>query len=325
LFRRIPTTAALIAFEAAARHESFSRAAEELGQTEGAVSRQITRLEDSLGVHLFTRLKQRVYLTELGRTYHQQVQQSLDRIERDTLTAMARQEQGGVLELAVIPTFTSKWLIPRLAGFQSAYPEITINMSDRADPFLFAGTPFDAALHFDHPAWAGTVKQELFAEELVPVCSPALLGGRSRLRPADLESLQLLHKTSRLDVWKTWCTRAGWPIVNPMRGPRYDLYALLVEAARAGLGIAIVPHLYVQSDIASGALATPLPHVPCGDKRYCLIYPESHESSWPLRLFVDWLLAEARLLYRGPDLRQPAALIQAAKDSSPILGLATRS
>src|SRR3712207_32692 len=146
--RRIPSTGALLVLEAAARHQSFSRAAAELALTESAVSRQVARLEDFLHVPLFDRVKKRVLLTEAGRSYCEQIRESLDRIERDTLTVMAQKSNGGVLELAVIPTFTSKWLIPRLGGVHARHGAITGHLSERAEPFLFPGTQFDAAIHF---------------------------------------------------------------------------------------------------------------------------------------------------------------------------------
>jgi len=138
--RKIPSTGALIAFEAAARYQSFSRAAEELTLTEGAISRQIAVLEDYLGVQLFHRVKKRVTLSDIGTAYFIKVKEDLTRLERNTLGAMAYQNGQKFLELAVIPTFTSKWLIPKIAEFSRLHPGITINLSERALPFLF-GTP----------------------------------------------------------------------------------------------------------------------------------------------------------------------------------------
>lgn len=307
--RRIPSTGALIAFEAAARHEGISRAAGELGQTEGAVSRQIARLETMLGVPLFDRVRKRVQLTAAGRAYYRQVQETLDRLEKDTLGVMAQPEHGGVLELAVIPTFANKWLIPRLPGFHHLHPEITINMSERADPFLFPGTKFDAALHFDHPAWTGAARHALFVEELIPVCSPTLLIDGRIAGPAHLARLTLLHKTTRPEAWKLWCANAGWSLPNPMRGPRFDLYSMLVEAARAGMGVAIVPRLYVEPELVAGTLVAPLDHAAAGDKRYCVIHPEGRHDAWPLNVFLDWIgraAADYRERRHPCSLRRPA-------------------
>ncbi len=299
--RKIPSTSALLTFEAAGRHESFSRAAEELAMTEGAVSRQIARLEDFLGLMLFNRVKGRIHLTEAGKQYWLQIVGDLDRIERDTLNLLARPAEGGVLELAVIPTFTNKWIIPRLPDFHTKNPGIVINMSERPEPFLFAESPFDAAIHYDHPGWAGMIKKDLFAEELVPVCSPKLIGGRRSLSLAELKTLPLLHKRGRIDSWKKWWDHLGVTGLNPMQGAQYDLFSMTIEAAAAGLGVALVPRLYVAQDMLDDRLVIPFDHDVPGDKRYCLVCPENKYGSWPLRPFLDWLVQESESYVRQRD------------------------
>jgi DNA-binding transcriptional LysR family regulator len=291
--RKIPSTSALIAFEAAGRHESFSRAAEELNLTEGAVSRQIGRLEEFLDLALFMRVKNRVHLTEAGRHYWEQVISGLDRIERDTVNLLGRPSSGGVLELAVIPTFANEWIIPRLPGFHAQYPDITVNMSERPEPFLFAGSPFDAAVHYDHPAWVGMIQRSIFTEELVPVCSPGLAKRRAMLPLAELKRLPLLHKRSRPDAWKKWFDHVGVTDINPMVGTRYDMYSMMIRAAMAGLGLALVPKLYVLNEVQAGRLVIPTDHRVPSDKRYCIVYPERKHDKWPLNVFLDWLMREA--------------------------------
>lgn len=292
LRRRIPSTTALIAFEAAGRHESFSRAAEELALTEGAVSRQIGRLEEGLGVILFTRVKNRVHLTEAGKIYWERIVQRLDELESDTVNLQGR-PSSGVIELAVIPTFANQWLLPRLPRFHARYPETTVNISERPDPFLFAGSNFDAALHYDHPAWAGMIQQNLFSEELVPVCSPALTGGRKTLTPGELKSLPLLQKRGRPEAWKKWWDHVGVTDINPMVGARYDLFSMVIKAALAGLGLALVPKLYVLNELRAGELIIPCDALVPGDKRYCIVYPERKHDQWPLNVFISWLLDES--------------------------------
>jgi DNA-binding transcriptional LysR family regulator len=291
--RKIPSTTALIAFEAAGRHESFSRAAEELVLTEGAVSRQIGRLEDFLGVVLFTRVKNRVHLTEAGKGYWERIVQRLDELETDTVNLQGRPVGGGVIELAVIPTFANQWLIPRLSRFHARYPETTINISERPEPFLFAGSTFDAALHYDHPAWAGMIQKPLFSEELVPVCSPRLLGGRSELAPADIKGLPLLQKRGRPDAWKKWWDQVGITDFNPMVGTRYDMFSMVIKAAVAGLGLALVPKLYVLNELRDGELVVACNRRVPGDKSYCIVYPERKHDQWPLNVFLDWIHDEA--------------------------------
>jgi LysR family glycine cleavage system transcriptional activator len=292
--RKIPSTGALIAFEAAARYQSFSRAAEELALTEGAISKQIAALEDYLGLQLFHRAKKRVILSDIGKAYFTQVKDDLNRLERNTLGAMAHQDGQKILELAVIPTFSAKWLIPRLAEFGAEYPDITINLSERALPFLFGDSIFDAAIHYKHPAWAGNVQDLLFEEELVPVCSPKLLPKGKILRAADLAAFPLLHKNTRHDAWARWFQLAGHDDLPPMKGPRHDLFSLIIQAACYAMGVALVPRLYVQDELKNGSLVIPVDLSIRGLKQYCVVYPEHKQVSATARLFVDWLIDAAK-------------------------------
>ena len=301
--RKISNTAALVAFEAAARHENLSVAAEELGLTESAVSRQITALEDYLGLKLFNRIRNRLSISNAGRIYREQVSSSLDQLEKHTLSLMAHQGLGGVLELAVIPTFTLKWLIPRLKDFYAQHPEILINMRERPEPFLFRNSNFDAAIHFDHPAWAGVIKIDLFGEELIPIISPRYFDVTAIRDPADLHDIPLLHKATavRADAWKRWFARVGSQTNYSLRGPQYELYTMLIEAARAGLGAALVPRFYVAEDIASGALAAPFSEGLPDEKQFCVVYPDYKQDYRPLTLFLDWVVAEAKRFSAARD------------------------
>ena len=284
---------ALIAFEAAARHLSFTRSAEELSLTQSAVGRQIAILEEFIGVALFNRIKKRISLTEVGEAYARNVRECLDKIERDTLAAMARRGAGGILELAVIPTFATRWLIPRLPDFYARHPDITLNLTTRAEPFMFTDTAFDAAVHFGTSVWPGTVAHHLFGEEMTPVCSPRLLEGRPEPVPADLRKFTLLHQSARPDAWRQWLARAGVDEDDCMAGQRYELFSMLVEAARAGLGVALVPRFFVSHELASGELVIPVDISLRNDKGYFLVYPESKKHSAALSAFENWLLDTA--------------------------------
>ena len=284
---------ALIAFEAAARHESFTRSADELALTQSAVGRQIACLEDFLGVPLFNRVKKRLSLSDVGRMYAKQVREHLEKIERDTLAVIARRGAGGILELAVIPTFATRWLIPRLPQFYAKHAHITLNLTTRAEPFLFADTPFDAAIHFGNPAWPGAIARHLFGEEMTPVCSPRLLGDRRTLTPAELADFTLLHQSARTEAWRHWFAQAGIHDAECMRGQRYELFSMLVEAARAGLGVALVPRFFVLSELRSGELVIPCELSLRSESGYYLVYPESKQSSPLLKPFEEWLLLTA--------------------------------
>lgn len=291
--RKIPGTELLVAFETAARHQSFTRAAEELSLTQSAVCRQISALEDFLGVQLFNRIKKRVTLSEAGQIYARQVRENLKKVEHDTLSLMAHRGSGGVLELAVIPTFATSWLIPRLGDFHSKHPGITLDLTTRAEPFIFTDTVFDAAIHFGDPVWPGAITEYLFGEEMVPVCSPALLSSEIPIEPETLVGMRLLHQSARPDVWREWFEVAGLTHVNAMGGSRYDLFSMLVEAAKSGLGVALVPRFFVLNEIASGELVVPCEYVLHNQRSYYLVYPENKVGSASLQVFCQWLREQA--------------------------------
>lgn len=291
--RKIPSTTALTAFEAAARHGSFARAADELSLTEGAISRQIGRLEVFLGVTLFERVGNRVRLLPNGERYAAQVRESLDRLDRDSQYLMGQPSDGASLDIATIPTFAMRWLIPRLPRFQQKHPNITVHLADRMDPFVLTGSGFDAAIHFEHPAWTGMRTHQLLHEVLVPVCHPGLLTGRKRT--ATLDELPLLHRRQNPEAWQSYSQETGITLTNPAIGAHHDLHGMLIEAALAGLGVALVPRVYVETELASGSLIAPWPEGKTISKTFCLIVPEPLElSSPPIQSFGLWLLDEAK-------------------------------
>lgn len=290
--RKIPSSTALTAFEAAARHNSFARAAEELSLTEGAISRQIGRLESFLGVALFERVGNRVRLLPNGERYAAQVRESLDRLNRDSQYLMGQPENAASLDIAVTPTFAMRWLIPRLPAFTRAHPNITVHLSERTEPFVLAGSGLDAAVHFDHPAWAGMRTYPLLQEVLVPVCHPTLIKKESRT--ASLETLPRLHRRNSPDAWQRYAETVGIPLTNPAAGARYDLHAMLIEAALAGLGVALVPFLYVEADLAQGRLVAPWPQDKAVSKTFCLVLPDPIGlTAGAVKTFAQWLLGEA--------------------------------
>jgi DNA-binding transcriptional LysR family regulator len=314
--RKIPSIEALIAFEAAARHQSFTRSADELALTQSAVGRQIAGLEEYVGVPLFNRVKKRLSLTEVGRVYAQQVRASLEKIEQDTVAAMAHRGAGGVLELAVIPTFATRWLIPRLPHFYAKHRHITLNLTTHAEPFMFNDTPFDAAIHFGNPVWPGAIAQALFGEEITPVCSPALLDGATSLEPACLQRFTLLHQSARPDAWRHWFAQAGLHDADCMKGQRYELFSMLVEAARAGLGIALAPTFLVMNELASGELVIPCPLSLRSEKGYYLVYPEFKQNAPLLKSFEAWLLNMAKA-YSDNIESEPAPVRKAVRWHAP--------
>jgi len=292
---------ALLAFEAAARHESFTHAARELFLTESAVSRQIASLESNLGVRLFVRSKQRVVLTRAGKLYGTQVRRILEYLDRDTLSIIAHGSGGGSLELAVLPTFASQWLIPRMKDFYARSPDIRVNMGVRTDAFSFEESHFDAAIHYGQPTWPGTSSDYLFGEEVVPVCSPALI-------PKPVEDVRellaypLLHSTTRPDAWSRWFAELGVDDNRAMQGVRYELHTMLLSAAAAELGIALVPKFFVEGRLEQLGVVVPFAATSVAESAYYLVYPTELSHGKPLEQFRAWLLEQASA-YDGSPTR----------------------
>ncbi|MDD1015530.1 LysR family transcriptional regulator [Pseudomonas rubra] len=290
--RKIPSTAALVCFEAAARHESFTKASQELSLTQGAVCRQIAGLEEFLNVELFRRSRRGVKLTEAGLSYSRRVATQLDAVERDTLSVMG-QQGANVIELAVVPTFGTQWLLPRLKDFQQRHPEVTVNLTNRTRPFLFADTSFDAAIYFGDADWSGTESHRLMGENPVPVCSPALLAGNRQLTPGQIAQLPLLQQTTRPYAWRQWFNSLDMSVARDMTGPRYELFSMLAQAAMHEMGVALIPPFLIQRELAEGHLVVASPHALSSIKAYYLMIPERKVESASLRAFRDWLVTEA--------------------------------
>ncbi|ELY4299705.1 LysR family transcriptional regulator [Cronobacter turicensis] len=289
--RKIPGSASLQAFEAAARHGNFARAAEELALTESAISRQIARLEALLDCKLFDRAGSRVRLNPMGARYAARVRETLARLDMDAQYIRGIPEGGQHLELAALPTFTSRWLIPRLGAFRARHPDITLNIAARTEPFILSGSGFDAALHFEHPAWAGMRVTRLFEERLLPVCHPSLLTTADADDP--LNALPRIHRRQNPQAWQDWARETGPALNNPAQGVRYDLHEMAIAAALAGQGVALVPRRYVEDELARGTLVAPWPEALSLSKTFCLITPaESGMNDPALAAFGQWLQDE---------------------------------
>jgi len=291
--RKIPNTGTLIAFEAAARHESFTDAAKELSLTQSAVCRQIATLEDFLGVPLFKRSRQGVKLTQAGLAYSKQMAARLDEVERDTLAIMANQGHDTVLELAVVPTFATRWLLPRLAPALRTSLDVTVNLRTSTRPFLFADTEFDAAIYYGTPDWPGTEAHFLMNENSVPVGSPALLAQCGEVTAEAIARLPLLQQSTRPYAWRNWFNSLGVNTANDMSGPRFELFSMLAQAAMHDLGVALIPPFLIHEELQAGRLVVLCDHAHVGNKAYYLIVPERKAENLALQSFRTWLLNEA--------------------------------
>lgn len=296
--RTIPATHTLICFEAAARHESYTRAAQELSLTQSAVSRQVAALEELLGQALFRRTRHGVALTPRGVEYARQVADRLLALERDTLDAMSTQGRQGAVMLAAVPTFATRWLIPRLPALRARHPDIVVHIETRTRPFLFADTAFDAALYTGTPEqvtnWAGTRAVLLMTEDVLPVCAPALLGRRKQLCPQALAELPLLQQSTRPLGWRQWFDAMGTPAPQALAGPRYELFSMTAQAAIHGLGVALVPRLLIEPELARGELVVACDQALRGERGYYFVMPEQPEAAAAVLQLRDWLLSAAK-------------------------------
>ena len=291
--RKLPSLQALACFDAAARHESYTRAAQELSLTQSAVSRQIAGLEEFLGQALFRRTRHGVALTERGTQYARRITPRLQALERDTLEAMSGLGADRVIQLAAVPTFASRWLIPRLPRLAAIHPDMVVHIETRTRPFLFADTEFDAALYAGAPAqmanWAGTRSLLLVHEDLVPVCAPAMLRKGRTFTPAELAQLPLLQQSTRPEAWRQWFDAMGVAAPFALSGARYELFSMTAAAAAHGMGVALVPRLLVEAELASGELVAASRKLLHGDRAYYLVTPERGEAKPALDRFIRWL------------------------------------
>ena len=289
--RRLPPLNALKAFEAAARSESFTRAAEELCVTPGAVSHQVKALEAMLGVRLFKRERQRLVITESGREYLAVVRDALDRVAVGTARLVQRQGSGA-LTVSASPDFAAKWLVHRLGRFSESHPRMDLRISATARHVDFAREDVDIAVRHGDGGWPGLEAVRLCSERLFPVCSPRLVSGRNRVAEAsDLLELPLL----RLDGWKTW-TRwfdaAG--VADPvLRGPVLDSASMLIDAAVDGQGVALARTSLAARNLIDGRLVRPVDVSLEMSNTYWIVCPKATSDAPKIAAFRDWLLAEA--------------------------------
>ncbi len=291
--RFLPPIPTLTAFEAAARHQSFSRAAAELHLTQGAVSRQIRHLEQLVGLELFERVRQRVVLTDGGRLYLADVRPILQALSDATQRAMTFAGGAGNLHLAVLPTFATRWLMPRLPDFLARFPDTTIHFVTRIAPFDFSAEPLDVAIHYGDPVWPGAICEHLMDEEVVPVCSPAFRARHHLTGPADLAGVTLLQQTTRPHLWSEWFAAARTSHPGPFRGPRFEQFTMIAEAAAAGLGVGLVPRFLARDEIADGRLVELFDSPLTSEKAYYVVYPEAKAGSGAVNAFVRWIVATA--------------------------------
>lgn len=297
--RLIPDIPSLHAFECAARHGNFTRAAEELNLTQSAVSRQIQELERQTGLTLFERVRQRVILSEAGRRFLPDVRRLLNQSEQLMLEAVASADMVSSLSVATLPTFGARWMMPRLPDFLGMHPDLALNVESRSKPFDFDEENFDLAIHYGQQVWARANCTFLCNEMVVPVASQSLIETLGAAGTGQISDGPLIHLTTRPRLWAQWFEYNGVAADNAYRGSRFDQFSMIIAAAVAGIGIALLPTFMVEHEIAAGSLHAlfdmPMPT----DNSYYVVLPEGKQRNEMANAFQQWLLDQVSAAPRG--------------------------
>jgi LysR family glycine cleavage system transcriptional activator len=281
----------LLAFDSAARTGSFSAAAEELSLTQAAISRQVRVLEDLLDVQLFRRVNQRIHLTEPGKAYAREIRPALLRIQAASI-ALKMNLRSGLLNLAVLPTLGSRWLMPRFPTFLESNPDIIVKFVTKLSPFDTNAEDIHAAIHYGKADWPDADLTFLMRDEAVPVASPAFAQRFKIAEPNDLSRVPLLHLSSRFGAWRDWLYE------NDVAAPEkqsliFEEFSITANAAAAGLGVALLPKFLIQNEIQREELLILFDLPVHSDSAYYLVIPSANYSYAPALKFKEWLLKVA--------------------------------
>ena len=295
--RRLPPLNALRAFEAAARHLNFSRAADELSVTPGAVSQQIQNLEDYVGAALFKRTPKGLLLTDAAQTALPALREAFDRLA-EAASLLTAAVDGRRLTLTAAPSFAAKWLVPRLGKFELAYPQVDVWLSAGMDIVDFATGEVDLAIRYGSGRYPGLEVTRLLSETVIAVASPELLASQPLNDPSDLSRHILLHDGSpdaddSCPDWAMWLAARGIKTVDGARGPRFNQSSLVIEAAVNGRGVALAKQTLAQADIDAGRLVAPLQIATAVDFAYYLVHPKAKGRLPQVKAFIGWIEAEA--------------------------------
>ncbi len=288
--RFLPSIASLRALEALDRLGSATAAADALTLTQSAVSRQIQALEEQLGVTVIVRDGRRIALTPDAVQYAAEVRAALNQIAQASLKLTVN-PSGGALNLAILPTFGMRWLVPRLPDFARSHPEVTLNLSTRIKPFNFALEPFDAAIHFGLSDWPGTQSMRLRGEAVVAVCAPGLIAAKPPGTAAGLLDMPLMHIETRPHAWRAWFAAHGVE-TSRVTGTIYDQFSTITQAALHGLGVALLPEYLAKGDIAAGRLVIAWGDPTPSPGAYHLVWPDAKTGDGALTKFRDWLATQ---------------------------------
>ncbi len=296
--RRLPPLNALRAFEAAARHLNFSRAADELAVTPGAVSQQIQNLEDYVGAALFKRTPKGLLLTDAAQTALPALREAFDRLA-EAASLITAAVDGRRLTVSVAPSFAAKWLVPRLGRFEALHPQVDVWVSAGMELVDFTSGEIDVAIRYGAGRYAGLEVQRLMSETVIAAASPELLASTPLNTLDDLAHQVLLHDGSpdaddSCPDWPMWLAARGVKGVDGTRGPRFNQSSLVIEAAVGGRGVALAKRALAQADLEAGRLVAPFQIATAVDFAYYVVFPKAKGRLKQVQAFVAWVTAEAK-------------------------------
>lgn len=290
--RFLPSLSGLQAFESAARHLNFTRAAKDIGMTQSGVSRQVKSLEEFLGVRLFERMGPRLILTESGQNYASEITEALDAIQVASIDLVRGRKANTALIIGALPSVASRWLAPRLDSFTTRHSDILIEIQQISNDINFDSSPVDIGILRGSRHWAAANTFLLFPEMISIVASPALIPVGTKLAPEEFGRFTLLQNASRSNLWLKWLAAAQVTHHGAIDGPRFAHTNMIVNAATSGMGIAVAPSFLVEKELETGELHTPFgPPIASGDGYY-VVYPERKAHKKSILQFRDWLLSE---------------------------------
>lgn len=301
--RSLPTLTSMQCFEVSARHLSFTRAADELNLTQSAVSKQVAQLEYIVDQPLFRRVRKRLQITPEGSLYLAEVRKTLAQVEMSTRYMQSYGGQSEVLNVTTPMTFGARWLVPRLNGFRFRHPNVYLNISNRTKSFDFDTESVDVAFFYGRGAWPRSECIKLQDEEMVPVCSPAIIPPAGINAPLDLVPLVLLQNAIRPEAWHDWFQKQECYTNYSYHGPRFDSFYMALQAARSGCGVTLVPRFLAEEELGNGQLVIPWSYSLYSDNAYYLAYPEHKAEVVKVKNFVTWILDKKD---KTPDLHLPS-------------------
>lgn len=299
--RYMPSISTLRSFESAARHQSFTLAGKELNLTQGAISRQVKELEQIVGAQLFRRTGREVVLTRAGARLASDVTIELDNIRRIMMRAISAGNMNSTLRLAILPTFATLWLIPRLPDFFNKHPELEISFSTRLKPFDLNAENFDLAIHFGQDNWPNTEMRKFFSERMIPVASPAFIKLHNIKSFADVGDVPLLHTSSRPSAWHDYLEKIGLTDRAHLTGRYFDQFSMIIAAVQSSLGIGLLPRYLIEKEIESGTLVA-IDHRELATENSYYVVTPANQRDENVEKFYNWMITQTSQL-TGANLR----------------------